>query len=864
MALANSNPTARYLVNHALNNIWCRPAIDNQFRIKLYRLSGKTGVVKTFKTQWRTFNLPDDKNRYHIFMVGRHYGEDFNVGGDKLWWRQLSIFTEARGAVFNVYLEDGREIPISTVWTGNLENESMLIAILDQPNIADFGEGNIYWRTYENANILERQDTPLTTPEGREVHSVGGIVTSSGQVLQWQRQYKSWQQEAAQKGTGWARCYVNGVVVPDIPPGSFKVGDSVQVVYDRTVIKRYLFKVEDLQTYNSELDSKIKYLIHPPKDSLNRIMYRDDVDIYIFGPKGKGHFYHGNLENSLRMVTHRDYGIPTDYVAYFVGLVPDVKNVRDITIEVTIRDSGLNIPLVFEHNRIHELYKLDDATILRAMLGLDANIPEFSAKTLENSNYTRIMREYHQNVTADMVTDAYGYNAMAKLVADAPQLIDNTLGFPSAPVPWGLRQESTYFEYDEQGLLLGFAAHPAGQYYYPKYEKAHYVEGRSGVGGRDLDYVLGTADVPIKEWASYRCYKATLYNGEVVKGSWVDVTEDESVVVETNGVLRWGIDSRRETGLVLFDTKFLAYTTTVSRANHNIWLDITTGMGVEYPLPFQPGQIELWLGDAKAEKSYSLVQGIDYVIQWPTVVINAKRFITEGNVHTVTVRCTGFPQKDLTHEPLDDTGWVMHDKLSYDDVFNVRDDHVVRIIAGGRLFTRAEVVTPEDTSQPASLGLADGTPYSILRVIAPIRGLLETDTYYLRERSLETDKRVSEYMSLHFPAPQTDDPLTIANKYQLLSPTLQALTWDVVNGGLTPEPDASEQRQTEIMKAYAWLYPFDPALQDFDERLISIHPHELWKPIDVSLDAYRFLEQLSRRFLRDKVDFTKFFTVQGE
>lgn len=864
MVLNASNPTAQYLINHAALNVNCRPLMDNQHRIKMRRITGKTGAVKNFTAWHRTFNLPDDTNTFHVFVIGRHMGEDFNVGAGRLWWRELSKFCEVKGSYYNIYTEDGKEFPLTLTWTGNLENETMLVCVLDQPNIADLGVGDYYWRTYLNADFAEGYPS-YTKPTGREVHVLGGIVTSSTQVLQWQRQLYAWRKKIQETGIGWTHCSINGEAVDDIPPSSFKIGDSIQVVYDGTVVHRYSFRVEDLKTYNSDLDKKVKYLIHPPKDEKDiKIQYRDDVDIYVKGPNGKGRYYHTNQENSIRMLTHRDYGIPVDYVSYFVERVDGAESLRDLTLEVVVRDSGLKTQLTFEHNRIHELYKLPDDVIVGAMLEQNANIPEFFARTLEASDYTRIMRNKESNITIDMVTSAYGYNAMAKLVADSPQRVTDDMGIPAAEVPWGLRANATFFEYDSNGLLLGITQHPAGRHFYPQYKTTSYVEGRSGVGGRTLDYVMGVADVPIREWASYRCYSVNLRNGKPVANTWKDVTNDASVVTEENGVIKWSLDGRKKTGLVLFDTYFLAYKTTIQHRNHTVWLDVTTGIDVEYPLPFEPGQIEVWLGDERATKSYSLVRDIDYIVKWPTIMINAKRYFSEGNTHTVTVRCTGFPRTDLTGETVYDTGWTMHNQLSYDDVFNVRDDHVVRIVVGGRIYDRSEVVTAEDTQYPADIKVNDGVPYAIYHVIAPIRGLVNTDTYYLRDKSLETDKRVEDYMSLYFPRVKYDTPVTIENKYQLISPTLMAVTYDLINGVIDPDPDMQDVKLMDFMEPYKWFYDYDPALRNYDWRMVSIHPHDSWTPLEVTVKQLRFLERVSREFLKDRVDFTKFYTIKGE
>lgn len=866
MELNASNPTAQYLVNHAALNVNCRPQLDNQFRIKMLRISHYLGATKTIRVFNRTINLPDEENTYHVFLIGRQLGEDFNVGASKMFWRNLSDFCNARGTYYNIYTDDGLEFPLTTVWTGNLENDIMLVCVLAQPRIADLGKVDAYWRTYANADFSEDVRNAKTRPPGREVQVIGGVVVLSSYVLQWQRQFHAWQQEIKENGYGWVWCSINGQRVNDIPPNSFEIGDSIQVVYDKSVIRQYSFKVEDLKTYTSKLDSKNKYLLHPPKNNKldNRIQYRDDVDIYVRNKNGVGRYFHYNQENAIRMITHRDYGIPVDYVAYFVERLADVHGLRDITLEVVIRESGLPIALSFEHNRIHELYKLSDKAILAAMVELNANIPEFHAAELEQSNYTRIMREYESQITIDQVTDAYGYNAMAKLVADSPQIIDVLTGVRAAPVPWGLRANATYYEYDKNGLLLGVTQHPGGQWFYPQFADTHYAEGRSGVGGRTLDYVIGTADVPLREWSSFRCYKAKLASGKPVASTWIDVTDDEGQVSVVDGKIRWGIDSRIETGMVLFDTRFLAYQTKINHRNHTVWLDLTAGMDIAYPLPFEPELLELWIGDESGKKSYSLVKDFDYTVQWPTVVINAKRFFPATDIKTVTVRCSGFPQSDLIGLKQPDVGWTKHGLLSYSDVFNVRDDHVVRVVVGGRVYDRSEVVTHEDTQFPANLKVPDGTPYAVFRVAPPIRGLIIGETQYLRERSLVTDQRVSDYMSLYFPKPDLSaEPVAIENPYQLISPFLMAVTYDVVNKILVPKPDLVKMELDKYLEAYLWFLDFDPALRDMDERYVSIHPHDLWTPIDIGLEGYRFIERLSREYLQDKVLINRFYTVKG-
>lgn len=110
-----------YLKEHALKNVWCAPDQDNQYLIKLHRvtkLSGEANRVLLFN---RKISLPVVKLKYHVFTSDRlspgqlkmlstvvNWGEEiwFNVG-DTI--NQTSLFV-------NIYNDLGIEIPKYQSW----------------------------------------------------------------------------------------------------------------------------------------------------------------------------------------------------------------------------------------------------------------------------------------------------------------------------------------------------------------------------------------------------------------------------------------------------------------------------------------------------------------------------------------------------------------------------------------------------------------------------------------------------------------------------------------------------------------------------------------------------------------------------
>ncbi|MFE3952464.1 hypothetical protein ACFX2L_24720, partial [Escherichia coli] len=90
------------------------------------------------------------------------------------------------------------------------------------------------------------------------------------------------------------------------------------------------------------------------------------------------------------------------------------------------------------------------------------------------------------------------------------------------------------------------------------------------------------------------------------------------------------------------------------------------------------------------------------------------------------------------------------------------------------------------------------------------------------------------------------------------------VTYDLINGVIDSDPDMQDVKLMDFMGPYKWFYDYDPALRNYDWRMVSIHPHDSWTPLEVTVKQLRFLERVSREFLKDRVDFTKFYTIKGE
>ena len=193
----------------------------------------------------------------------------------------------------------------------------------------------------------------------------------------------------------------NGYMVDSFDPSKLQEGDMTEVLYDYSIRKVWDLQVSELRTYKSTLDKKTKYLIHPPKQSDdNMINYRDDIDIFVYkkDPKTKqvkGLYYHRNMEDNVRMVTHRDYGLPVPYVMDYIQALAPHYDLNDFYIRIFVRQNGPIKPLVTDVNKLRSLYILPDDKMINAMVQVNSTLKEWTADHLERSAYTAVMRSYH-------------------------------------------------------------------------------------------------------------------------------------------------------------------------------------------------------------------------------------------------------------------------------------------------------------------------------------------------------------------------------------------------------------------------------------------------------------------------------------
>lgn len=838
------------IVDHAIRNVWCSPTQDLQARIALQRISPKLGVWNYIETMRRTVKLPTNNDRYHVYTVGQLYPVILGLEAIEQQWVKFSDVCKNQNLIVDLYNQHGIRAALTESYYMVTQDRSLLIAVMEQDrNPINLKEETLYLRVYTN-QFYRSDRVDLST---QYVDVVGARTTNTDMILELQNQFNDW---ASLPGVTFA--YVNGQLVDSVNLFSVALGDYVEMIHDGSVFKVMEFPVNELQAFTSTLDAKVKYLLRGVEGAVESIEYQDDIDVFVVKKNGnrfKGVFFHRNYPDAMRNVTHRDFAICAPYLQAFLAnnedWTPDNTVVR-----LYVRQSGYFRPLVLETNRIHELYKMQHEDITRAMLGVESNVTAWRAETLEASGYTEIMRVDSSLIDREMVQRGYGYNAITQLLANTPAFTRDESSQLIVDVPFGLQQSSMAYEYDVDGLLLGYYQHYSGSYYSARNAGTKLVEMIAGVGGVSLDENYGITDAVLDPAVDYRFYVCPILSG-FPTNEWADVTGTEKVSVANNQV-HFNIDPTREYTLIRGNRAVLAYDIDLPSDEGLLKFSLVSkqnrgGTVSDYVMQIPLGEYDFWIN------GHSAVKGVDYVMHFPEVVILSKRYLDDplNKPQKITVRATGFCKSDLTTETISDTGFIRNGLLSSNNRFDIRDDKVLRITVGGALYHRSELRYAELDSGVTVPDAKNGMPYMVRDIVVPLRGQAQDDTYEVRAASRVIDQQISDYLTLRIPQPEQGAPNGIPDLYPVFSPFLAKMMFDLKKGDLDDSRLMGHYSDSDILdicKPYEYLLAYDPTQteNELPSEFVRVEPHHLNETVELSIYHYRFLTRVIKLYLKDK------------
>ena len=853
------------LAQYVIKNIWSNPRQDHQFTVAPKRITPNEGVMVKHKVLNRIIKLPDTSSKWHIFQIGQVSPNTFNLIREYPDWRvdvwiPFTDTIHTKNVIMQMYNDKSVVIPSVHSYVMYMDERNVIIAIPELNKLPiNFKQDQFYMRVYQNAYFESDRftgDTSLETTYSKP--------TTVQQIQDIQLVYLNWKERP-----GYVTCWVNGVIVNAVDLVNVNVGDHVELLYDSSVRKVVDFKIADLQVYVSELDSTNKYLLSYPADDVSNIDYCDDQELYLLNHnigRYKGIPIYKHKPEIMRMVTHRDYGLHTGSITNFCKYLQDLTgnpSNEPYIIRMLVREAGYRRSLVFEHNRIHELYKLDYQDVIDALIGTAGSIPVWRATNLENSAYTRLISSPTSNIPYQDIIDGLAYNGLSRILGNTPVKINE--GDVYVELPSLLETDSTVYEYDSDGFYLGNYENIYGKYYIPRNSEAVYFEALRGKAGKRPNvYFFNNNLIPLPS-NNWRLYKSAV-NGQ--NTFWVDVTDSQDITINQD-TINYGGSLTGSMLMLRTDKSFLAYDLNIKP--HNGVLKFT--LQEEYLLDNEISTYNMFVPAGELEiilNGRSLIDGIDYKVNFPEVTIFNKNYLKQpalDTVQSIHIRFTGL-SLDGKHDSPDDVGFIEHGFLSNNYRHDIRDDRVMRIVVNGGIKTREDIIFSETNAGVSIVNSLNGHPYCLADIMVPMKEIVSLDTYKFRDASRLIDKEVSDYMSLELPQPLRNQPSAIVARHALYSPFLSAIINDIISLYIDPSVYTRNMSRQQVMDAclpYERLLRVDPIFYDnlIDSRYVVIHPHPNLDPLSLNVFAYKFITEVVSIYGNGLIRVEDFLKIEG-
>lgn len=842
-----------FLRKHAMENVWCAPGQDGNFIFKLPALSSSGGSIGTIDITGPILDLPNAYDRFQVFMIGGVQPSVYGMVNALMHWVSHPEHSNTMKSALRVYTDDGVVFGAADVYYRYTGSGNLLVAVrMDNKLPVSWATDGIYLSLYKAAYWGAPE--ALVNPVGFEV--VAQRIEQSSDVSDFNVVYNA--AVATVDAPHQLRYWRNGVSCI-YNAAEIEVGDSVWFEIDGSIKELHRFNVQGLGSFGSSLDAVRKYLLHLPKNNLFGIDFIDDLELFITTTNSKqtGLKYVPVQQSHLRQLTHRDYSIPVTNVTYQSQTLSAITSTISNThaIEVVVRTGARRFELVREAAFITEMYRLDDASIVAAMIGTESTVPFWKADSLEASDYVALMRARTlADLTYEKVENAYGYYAMSRALGEMPLEVQSPGSTGWVDVPYIYMWGATMYEYDADGLFLGHHLHILGNRYFTNSPEATHVEVIAGYGSNILEEMHGIREGNLTKDATLRVYLRQKVGG-VIQPAYTDVTGSNRYTIDEEGNFTWLNAAPTDYVTVRTDRRFFAadYYTDVVDGFITITLNtMQTHDGVAglRKMTIGMGQWDVILNGR------SLIRGLHYFYRDGTIVVTARDYIdqTPGVKQKVHVRGLGFEKSDKTMYDEGDWGFIRHGLLSQNSRFSIRDGRVSRVIVDGRLKTMDQLVFAEDSNAVSPVNAVNGMPYMIKDVYVPLRPFAKPDTWELLDAARKRAKQVEDYLTRKLPEPDRG-LVTIAQRHRIVSPFLSKILFDMIYGRLTPPSgEITRQQVVDVCKSYEPLLKTDALQTGFDGAFVDIVPHHRNDPITITVTQWGFLDKVVRYYAPGLVD----------
>jgi len=867
------------LYEHAISTIWDRPSVDNHAVFKTVRLTKKTGAQRTVKLNWGDIELPrigvtpDTINApYVLYELGGHNVLSLGINTNISDWVRLDTFIQSSNTTTNVLVMpfiNGRVLNMKTCYIKQLHEGTIVIAVNYRLNVKvvdPITKGELFIKFYNNIGFIDDNSIGM----GYLNHIYMETLTTA---------YNNFVAEV-NAFVGTPLVYLNGFWMPDGIPSNLVTGDIIQVILDPFITKSEGNTLAGmLPTFPSELDDgMIKRTL---SSTVEQNVYIDDCDIYVTGvyeDRRIGGYLSRDKISDIRMLTYIDWAISEEATTRLLkGIVAfrdiNTENLLEPKVHIVTRRNTFVRRRVNDTNRINDLMNLSVGDRKNAM-AVDAPIPIWRAPALEQSKFSAFASSPYAKLNMEKFSEVLTYQgAISVLESTYKDFTDGTYHLPL------LAGSGKLLTFDDAGFFEDISTVVTDEFIGNGTE--HWLPDNSA---EQLTIVVASSSVQLNTSITPDV-KVLAYYFDVVQTKFVTLTRDLDYFVSPLGTVTW-------TDTLLPYVKFLRVADRRVEWDRVITTnELITGFSVYNSETLDAGHRAVGMGQLYIWRNNRyLIEGLDYHVKEGNVHL-VSTFKTEGYgdlgiidtetnqitpgsegaiipTHIRVIYC-GIPDVSLKHVPKGDWGWVLNDRISANNNYDLYTERNNWVFVDGKAVKVSNDNTDEGYGHTSNQNGTDikamvnvsgtvgvnGSPWCIVPKYS------YTDPFALA--SLVTnpyiddmiDTTIESYLNDVIDLPDPDIVvIESGDNYNLVSPVMAAVLQDFRDGVLTiPYGNVGDIYFTTVMHDYMHLLEVDPATKDHNPAFTEIHHSYDNTLTTVNMNEYNFLQEINARLLNGKV-----------
>ena len=830
---------AEFLYTEAIKKIWINPHGDRNAIFRMVRLTRPQGTVNTLVLPYDNIELPMAGKRYVIFELGGVDPEKIGIDltGPMLGWIPIAYLSSTMQVFITIFCQ-GRMASLDGCYFQITDNKNIIIAldysinlpvlILNDTIYIRF-YSNIYYETGTNVNKQVLTGTFLNDTGFSSYISFANLISSITAFI----------------GVN-PFLYLNGLYLPDgLPPHTaLSISDRIDYTFDPLIIIRDIVKIDEMDSFTSTIDATNKVIASV--ELITNNVYVDDMEFYITGirPDGLrvGVYFPRLSPSSIRQLTYVDWSLNALNVN---GRLEELRMmvdsngiITDTKLYIFRRDNGEPKQLPLDSNRIADLLNVPTAIRKELLTGVNSNLSLWLASTLEDCPFNRWMSL--ENVS--MLTNIHNVYSRQAAIAELERvriLPGNT--------DWSLPAISS----NGGGILITHNTDGSGVIPITYSAISHltdtYVNGKGyemfypGHKQTDpLDLLVNagdSSDTVIEDTFGVLIYYD---NGIALVTATYGIDYTLTNINDTT-VIHWGPAVCYFDRYIRTSQKIVYFTVSITLAEIIQGIDLYNGRSMLHDVGME--SLSVWYNDRY------LIEGLDYYI------MNGLIFMVSINTYwtdpgTLTVIYAGLPDLSLKHVAKGEWGFIKYGMITNNSVYDLYAYRNKLFYVDGAAIHINEIVEAEHyaniPSVMAARPLIDGTPYAIIDAVQFSRNE-ELDLIVptaITEKL--TDAAISNLLSVLDKQVPLTGIITIASKYDLVSPIMNQVIEDIANGVLVIDrPSYTDIELSLKLTPYLGLINIDPTLKNHDLDFVEIHPRWSSIPVSVNIMEYNFINRVN-------------------